>query len=118
MSVFDRWRALLRVISTALSRLKSMMPIFIWTLLMQPRGLFKQPLRVGSGIYIAGLLERLGVAETIKSKVTRPESDIVSELVAKGEVELGPYLEKILPRQRGVEGLEWGFCLFGHPSSA
>ena len=46
-------------------------------------------LRVGSGIYLAGLLERLGIAEAIKSKVTRPESDIVSELVAKGEVEIG-----------------------------
>ena len=46
-------------------------------------------LRVGSGIYVAGLLKRLGIAEAIKSKVTRPESDIVSELVAKGEVELG-----------------------------
>ena len=44
---------------------------------------------VGSGIYVARLLERLGIAEAIKSKVTRPESDIVSELVAKGEVELG-----------------------------
>ena len=38
---------------------------------------------------MAGLLERLGIAEAIKSKVTRPESDIVSELVARGEVELG-----------------------------
>ena len=46
-------------------------------------------LKVGSGIYLAGLLERLGIADAIKSKVTRPESDIVSELVAKGEVELG-----------------------------
>ena len=46
-------------------------------------------LRVGSGIYLAGLLERLGLAKAIESKVTRPDSDIVSELVAKGEVELG-----------------------------
>jgi len=46
-------------------------------------------LRVGSGIYLASLLERLGIAEAIKSKVTRPESDVVSELVAKGDVELG-----------------------------
>jgi len=46
-------------------------------------------LRVGSGIYLAGLLERLGIAEAIKSKVTRPEDDTVSELVARGEVELG-----------------------------
>jgi len=46
-------------------------------------------LRVGSGIYLAGLIERLGIADEIKSKVTRPETDVVSELVAKGEVELG-----------------------------
>jgi molybdate transport system substrate-binding protein len=46
-------------------------------------------LKVGSGIYVAGLLERLGIAEAIESKVTRPDSDIVSELVARGEVELG-----------------------------
>jgi len=42
-----------------------------------------------SGLYLAGLLDRLGIADAIKSKVTRPESDIVSELVAKGEVEIG-----------------------------
>jgi molybdate transport system substrate-binding protein len=46
-------------------------------------------LRIGSGLYLAGLLDRLGLAEAIQFKVTRPESDIVSELVAKGEVELG-----------------------------
>ena len=60
-------------------------------------------LRVGSGIYIAGLLERLGVAETIKSKVTRPESDIVSELVAKGEVELGMVVITQILTTPGVE---------------
>ena len=46
-------------------------------------------LRVGSGIHVDGVLKRLGIAAAIKSKVTRPESDIVSELVAKGEVEIG-----------------------------
>ena len=46
-------------------------------------------LKVGSGIYLEGLLERLGIHDTIRSRVTRPDSDIVSELVAKGEVELG-----------------------------
>jgi molybdate transport system substrate-binding protein len=46
-------------------------------------------LRIGSGIYLNGLLERLGIADAIKSKVTRPESDIVSELVAKGDIEIG-----------------------------
>ena len=36
-----------------------------------------------------GLLDRLGIAEAIKSKVTRPDFITVSELVAKGEVKLG-----------------------------
>src|SRR4051812_42456205 len=35
------------------------------------------------------MLERLGIAEALKSKLTRPETDIVSELVAKGDIELG-----------------------------
>ena len=35
------------------------------------------------------LIERLGIAEAIKLKVTIPDTDIVSELVAKGELELG-----------------------------
>ena len=42
-----------------------------------------------SGVYVAGVLERLGIAETIRSKVTLPETDIVSELVRRGEIELG-----------------------------
>jgi molybdate transport system substrate-binding protein len=44
---------------------------------------------VGSGVHIHHMIERLGIADAIKRKVTRPQSDIVSELVAKGEVELG-----------------------------
>ena len=46
-------------------------------------------LRVGSGLHIASLVEQLGIADAIKGKVTRPETDIVSEMVARGEVELG-----------------------------
>ena len=46
-------------------------------------------LRVGSGIHVDKVIERLGIAEAIKAKITRPESDIVSELVARGEIELG-----------------------------
>jgi molybdate transport system substrate-binding protein len=42
-----------------------------------------------SGAYLHGLFERLGIADGIRSKVVRPETDIVSELVAKGEIELG-----------------------------
>jgi molybdate transport system substrate-binding protein len=44
---------------------------------------------VGSGVYVHRVIERLGIAEAVKGKVIRRESDIVSELVAKGEVELG-----------------------------
>lgn len=44
---------------------------------------------VGSGVHVHRVIERLGIAEAVKGKVIRPESDIVSELVAKGEVELG-----------------------------
>lgn len=46
-------------------------------------------LRVGSGVHVDKVIERLGIADAIKPKVTRPESDIVSELVSRGDVELG-----------------------------
>lgn len=42
-----------------------------------------------SGLYLTGLFDRLAIADAIKSKVTRPDADIVSELVAKGEIEVG-----------------------------
>ena len=42
-----------------------------------------------SGLYIAGVLERLGIAEQIKPKLTLPDTDIVSQLVSRGDVELG-----------------------------
>lgn len=42
-----------------------------------------------SGAYLHRLFERLEIADAIRSKVVRPETDIVSELVAKGEIELG-----------------------------
>jgi molybdate transport system substrate-binding protein len=42
-----------------------------------------------SGAYLHGLLERLEIADAIKAKVVRPQTDIVSELVANGEIELG-----------------------------
>ena len=58
---------------------------------------------VGSGVYVAGLLERLGVADAVRSKVTRPDSDIVSELVARGEVEIGLVVITQILTTRGVE---------------
>jgi molybdate transport system substrate-binding protein len=60
-------------------------------------------LRVGSGIYLADLFQRLGIADAIESKVTRPESDIVSELVAKGEVELGMTVMTQILTTQGVQ---------------
>jgi molybdate transport system substrate-binding protein len=56
-----------------------------------------------SGIYLAALIERLGLTETLKSKVTRPDSDTVSELVAKGEVELGLVVITQILTTPGVE---------------
>jgi molybdate transport system substrate-binding protein len=55
---------------------------------------------VGSGVHIARLLERLGIESAIKSKVTRPETDIV---VAKGEVELGLVVITQILTTPGVE---------------
>ena len=60
-------------------------------------------LRVGSGMYLADLLERLGIAGAIAPKVTRPETDIVSELVAKGEIELGMTVITQIMTTPGVE---------------
>jgi len=56
-----------------------------------------------SGVYLAGLFERLGIADAIKDKVTRPETDSVSELVAKGEVELGLVVITQILTSPGVE---------------
>lgn len=49
------------------------------------------------------MLERLAVADAIKSKSTVPETDIVSELVAKGEVELGIVVITHILTTPGVE---------------
>jgi molybdate transport system substrate-binding protein len=46
-------------------------------------------LKVGSGVHLDKVLERLGISKAIQAKTVRPDSDIVSELVAKGAVEIG-----------------------------
>ena len=56
-----------------------------------------------SGIYLAALIERLGLTEALKSKVVRPDSDTVSELVAEGEVELGLVVITQILTTHGVE---------------
>lgn len=60
-------------------------------------------LRVGSGVHVDKVIERLGIADAIKPKVTRPDSDIVSELVARGEVELGIVVITQILTTPGVE---------------
>jgi molybdate transport system substrate-binding protein len=56
-----------------------------------------------SGVYLAGLMERLEIAEPIKPKVTLPDTDIVSELVAKGKIELGMVVITQILTTPGVE---------------
>src|SRR5215208_3667314 len=60
-------------------------------------------LRVGSGLYLAGLLERLGLAESIGTKVRRLEGDSVAVLVAGGEVGLGLVVITQILTTPGVE---------------
>jgi molybdate transport system substrate-binding protein len=49
------------------------------------------------------LIARLGLADALKSKVTMPNTDIVSELVAKGELELGVVVATQILTTPGVE---------------
>jgi molybdate transport system substrate-binding protein len=49
------------------------------------------------------LVERLGIAGAIKSKTTVPGTDIVSELVAKGQIELGVVVITQILTTPGVE---------------
>jgi molybdate transport system substrate-binding protein len=42
-----------------------------------------------SGVYLARLLEELSIAAAIEPKVVRPDRDVVSQLVAQGDVEVG-----------------------------
>lgn len=57
-------------------------------------------LRVGG---VPQLVDRLGIADAIKAKVTIPETDAVSELVAKGELELGVVVITQILTTPGVE---------------
>jgi len=59
-----------------------------------------------SGIYFAGLLEKIGIAEQMKPKVVPAASGVeVGKLVAGGQVELGVILVNELMAAPGVEVL-------------
>jgi molybdate transport system substrate-binding protein len=60
-------------------------------------------LRIGSGNYVHGLFQQMGIADAIASKTTRPEIDAVSELVAEGKVELGIVVSTQILTTPGVE---------------
>jgi molybdate transport system substrate-binding protein len=49
------------------------------------------------------MLERIGIADAIKSKAVVPDDDIGSELVAKGEVELVIVVTTQIPTTLGVD---------------
>ena len=60
-------------------------------------------LNVGSGLYLEGLFKRLGIADALEKKITRQDSDIVCELVARGVVELGIVVTTQILTSSGVE---------------
>jgi molybdate transport system substrate-binding protein len=53
--------------------------------------------------YLDELLGRLGIAEAVQSKLSRPETDSVSTLVAQGEIELGIAIITQIVTTPGVE---------------
>ena len=61
-------------------------------------------LRAGtSGPYLDELFERLGIAAEVRAKATRPETDTVGDLVARGEAELGITASATLIATGGVD---------------
>jgi molybdate transport system substrate-binding protein len=56
-----------------------------------------------SGVYLHSLFQRMGIAEAVGPKTVRPDTDIVSELVAKGEIELGLVVITQILTTPGVE---------------
>lgn len=42
-----------------------------------------------SGLYVANVLDRLGLADQLRPKLTLPDTDVVAQLVSQGDVELG-----------------------------
>jgi molybdate transport system substrate-binding protein len=55
-----------------------------------------------SGIYVAGLLDKLGVADEVKPKAKLKKGGHVSDLVASGEAELGIHQISEIAGQAGV----------------
>jgi molybdate transport system substrate-binding protein len=56
-----------------------------------------------SGIFMSGLLDRLGLADAMKPKTTLVRQGFVAELVAKGDVELGA---QQMPELMAIAGVD------------
>ena len=61
--------------------------------------------QTASGVYVARLMERLGIAEQLKDKTKRVSGVPVAEIVAKGEAEVGlQQINVILPVAGAASG--------------
>jgi molybdate transport system substrate-binding protein len=60
-------------------------------------------LNVGGGVHIQEIIKRLGLADALSARIVRPNTDIVSELVAKGDVELGMVIAGQILTTHGVQ---------------
>src|SRR5262245_41407496 len=60
-------------------------------------------LNVGGGVHIEKIIMRLGLADALSAKIVRPKTDIVSELVASGDVELGMVIAGQILTTNGVQ---------------
>jgi molybdate transport system substrate-binding protein len=56
-----------------------------------------------SGVYLASLFQRLGIAEALAPKTRLAETDHVSEMIARGEVDLGMV---VIPQMMSVPGVQ------------
>jgi molybdate transport system substrate-binding protein len=55
-----------------------------------------------SGIYVAGLLDKLGVADEVKPKAKLKKGGHVSDLIVSGDAELGIHQISEIVSQKGV----------------
>jgi molybdate transport system substrate-binding protein len=60
-------------------------------------------LKTPAGVHLDQQFARLGIADDIRRKAVRPDTDIVSELVAKGEIEAGIVVITQILTTPGVE---------------
>ena len=60
-------------------------------------------LKIGSGLHLDRVIERLGIADALNAKTIRPDTDSVCELVAAGKVDLGMVVITQILTTPGVE---------------